>query len=80
MNTLSWNCQGLGNPWSVRALCDMVQRWCPKLVFLMETKAGMSRMRRIMVKIGLLNGVIVSSKERSGGIAMLWENGSNCGA
>ena len=28
-----------------------------------------------MVKIGLLNGVIVPSKGRSGGLAMLWERG-----
>ena len=71
MNTLSWNCRGLGNPQAVRALRDLVQRRCPKLVFLMETKTRMSKMRRIMVKVGLLNGVIAPSKEKSGGIAML---------
>lgn len=37
MNILSWNCQGLGNPLTVRAL----QNWCwrdrPNIVFIMET-------------------------------------------
>ena len=43
----------------------------------METKAGMRRMRRIMAKVGLLNGVIVPNQGRSGGIAMLWESDLN---
>ena len=43
----------------------------------METKARMSKMRRIMVKVGLLNGVISPSKGKSGGIAMLWESDLN---
>ena len=37
----------------------------------------MRRMRRIMAKVGLLNGVIVPSQGRSGGITMLWESDLN---
>ena len=43
----------------------------------METKARIRRMRGIMVKVDLLNGVIVPSYGRSGGIAMLWESDLN---
>ncbi|KAL4606913.1 hypothetical protein ACB092_09G138000 [Castanea dentata] len=73
MNSLSWNCRGLGNPRSVRALLDLVRHWNPKIVFLMETKLRQSRMERIKNRIGLDNGLIVPSVGRSGGIALLWK-------
>lgn len=38
MNSLYWNCRELGKPQSVRALHDLVQRWDPRIVFLLETK------------------------------------------
>ena len=31
MRAISWNCRGLGNPRSVRALHDLVRCWNPKL-------------------------------------------------
>ena len=72
MNPLSWNCRGLGNPWAVKALHDLVWRWNPKIVFLMETKLKKNRMERIKNRIGFANGLIVSNVGRSGGIALLW--------
>ena len=72
MNPISWNCQGLGNSWSVRALHDLVQHWNPKIVFLIETKSKKNRMERIKNRIGFANGLIVPSVGRSGGIALLW--------
>ena len=72
MNSLSWNCRGLGNPRSVRALHDMVRRWKPQIVFLMETKSKIKRMERIKNIIGFANGLTVPSSGRSGGLAMFW--------
>ena len=72
MNSLSWNCRGLGNPRSVRALHDMVRRWKPQIVFLMETKSKIKRMERIKNIIGFANGLSVPSSGRSGGLAMFW--------
>ena len=72
MNPLSWNCRGLGNPRSVRALHDIVRQWNPKVVFLMETKAKNKRMERIKNEIGLANGLFVPCVGRKGGLAMLW--------
>ena len=72
MRTISWNCREIGNPWSVRALHDMVRRWKPKIVFLMETKSKAKRMEKIKNKIGFANGLIVPSRGRSGGVALLW--------
>ena len=71
MNSLGWNCRGLGNPRSVRALHDMVRRWAPKIVFLSETKLKSKRMERIRDHIGFANGLFVSRCSRSGGLALL---------
>ena len=68
MNPISWNYRGLGNPWSVKALHDLVQRWNPKIVFLMETKSRKNRVERIKNRIGFANGLIVPIVGRSGGI------------
>ena len=72
MNSLSWNCRGLGNLRSVRALQDMVCRWKPKIVFLMETKSKIKWMEKIKNRIDFGNGLIVPNKGRSGGVALLW--------
>ena len=72
LRIISWNCQGLGNPRSVRALHDLVRCWNPKIVFLMETNSKKNRMERIKNRIGFANGLIVPSVGKSGGIALLW--------
>ena len=72
IRVISWNCRGLGNPRSARALHDMVRQWNPKVVFVIETKAKNRRMERIKNKIGLANGLIVPCVGRKGGLALLW--------
>ena len=72
MNSLSWNCRGIGNPRTVRALRDLVQQWNPKIVFLMKTKAGAKRMTKVKERIGFPNGLVVPSEGKSGGIVLLW--------
>ena len=72
MNSLGWNCRGLGNPRSVRALHDLVRQWAPKIVFLSETKLRTKRMERIRDRIGFANELFVPSHGRSGGLALMW--------
>ena len=77
VNSLSWNCRGLGNPRSVRALHNLVRHWKPKIVFLMETKSKIKWMEKIKNRIGFANGLIVPSRGRSGGVAMFWTRDVN---
>ena len=77
MIPLSWNCRGLGNPRSVKALHVTVQRWKPDIVFLMETKSKVKHMERIKNKVGFANGLIVPSRGRSRGVALFWNREIN---
>ena len=72
MIPFSWNCRGLGNPRSIKALHVMVQRWKPDIVFLMETKSKVKHMERIKNRVGFANGLIVPSRGRNGGVALFW--------
>ena len=72
MNALCWNYRGIGNPRTVYTLRDQVRRWTPYLVFLVETKVKQNRMEKIKFSLGFSNGLIVPSRGRNGGLALLW--------
>ncbi|XP_042972796.1 uncharacterized protein LOC122304603 [Carya illinoinensis] len=74
MKTISWNSRGLGNPRGVRALCDLVRREVPAVLFLMETKLTSRQMERIRVRVGFECCFVVNSDGRKGGVALLWRN------
>ena len=74
---LSWNCRGLGSSLAVRTLTDEVKAKDPLLVFLAETKAGESRLKGVRNKIGYTQGITVPSDGRSGGLALMWREGSD---
>ena len=71
MRALGWNCRGLGNPPSVRALRNLVQQWDPDFEFLSETKLKKRSMEKKKMSVGFINGLIIPSHGRSGGLAFL---------
>ena len=73
MSLLSWNCQGLGNPQTVRDLNQMVKEKKPSFLFLIETISHKSRMKWIRVKLGFAGMFVVEPVGRSGGLALLWK-------
>ena len=77
MTTLAWNCRGIGSTPVVRALIDEVKNCDPILVFLAETKANQNRIKGLQRKLGLTQGITVSSDGQSGGLAMLWKEGAD---
>ena len=77
MNVIAWNCQGLGSSLAFRTLTNKVRTKKPLLVFLSETKTGMSRIKGIQNKLDYTQGITVPSDGRSGGLAMLWREGTN---
>ncbi|KAL0401242.1 UNVERIFIED_CONTAM: hypothetical protein Slati_4154100 [Sesamum latifolium] len=71
MKILSWNCQGIGPPWTVRTLTELVKLHRPNLVFLSETKCKARRVDRIKNVVSY-NGIGVDSVGKGGGLALLW--------
>ena len=74
MSATSWNCRGLGNPLTVKALQKVVLEKDPTLVFLMETNFDVTEMDGIKRKIERQQGLVVPSVRRGGGLALLWKN------
>jgi exonuclease III len=74
MKLLSWNCQGLGNPWTVQDLCHLVKDKKPDILFLMETKCRKEKMEIIRVKLGFQGLFVVEPVGRSEGLALLWQD------
>nr|POE46054.1 hypothetical protein CFP56_50101 [Quercus suber] len=75
MTVLAWNYWGLGTSPVVRMLTEEVNKKNLVLVFLVETKANMDRMKGFQNKLGFTQGIIVSSDGRNGGLAPLWWEG-----
>ena len=76
MSLVAWNCRGLGSSLAVRTLTDEVRMKNPILVFLSETKASLSKMKGFQNKIDYMEGIVVPSDEKSGGLTMIWKKGT----
>ena len=73
MKLLSWNCQGLGNPWTGQSFRKIVGEQVPTVCFLMETrldKEGFENYGNLLFQ----NKIIVKHPDSRGGLAFLWKN------
>lgn len=75
MIVLAWNCRGLGALPAIRTLTEVVKRKNYIVVFLVETKASIDRMKGFQNKLGFTKGIIIPSDDRSDGLALLWTEG-----
>nr|XP_023915286.1 uncharacterized protein LOC112026812 [Quercus suber] len=66
MRLLSWNCQGLGNPWIVRSLHDIVRDQAPTVCFLMETRLDRDGFMHHCRDLAFPNKLIVKKPESGG--------------
>ena len=76
MKFLSWNCQGLGNPWTVRSLRKLVDQ-DPKVCFLMETRLDKEGYDKHCRELPFQNKLIVKRSNLSGGLALVWKRDVN---
>ncbi|XP_075665634.1 uncharacterized protein LOC142635339 [Castanea sativa] len=71
---MSWNCRGLGNPYSSAVLSHLVREKAPNVLFLMETKQMMDEMRKFQADLRYDNLLVVPCVRRADGLAMLWKD------
>ena len=70
---LSWNCQGLGNLWTVRSLCKLVRNQAPMVCFSMETRLDKDGFNGFCGDILFSNHFVVKYLNTGGGLALLWK-------
>ena len=61
MKLLGWNCQGICNTLTVRALKALVKGHCPQVIFLCEIKASESQLQSIAISLGFTEHLIVAA-------------------
>ena len=71
---LGWNCQGICNASTMQALGALIRAQCPDVVFLCETKADDSRMRKIVNLFGFQEFIAIGPKGRADGVCMFWSS------
>ena len=74
MRRLSWNCQGLGNPWTGRSLCKLVKEKDPTVYFLMETRLDKEGFENLYSNLPFQNRIFAKHPNAGGGLALLWKN------
>ena len=74
MRLLSWNCQGLGNPWTVRSLCKIMGDEALMVCFLMETRLDKEGFKQHCGDLPFPNQIIVKKPNSRGGLALLWKH------
>lgn len=76
MRLLSWNCQGIGNPMTVRAFKKLISTYHPDFVFLMETKKLSNNCSFLSFLGEEFESFIVDCSTtdggKSGGLILLW--------
>ena len=77
MRLLSWNWQGLGNPWTGRNLRKIVREQAPTVCFLMETRLDKDGFENLYSDLPFQNKIIVKHPNAGGGLAFLWKNTIN---
>ena len=77
MKLLSWNCQGLVNPWIVRSLRKLVKDQDPKVCFLMETCLDKEGYDKHCKEMPFQDKLIVKRLNSGGGLALIWRREVN---
>ncbi|XP_062014150.1 uncharacterized protein LOC133730607 [Rosa rugosa] len=73
MEILSWNCKGICNDNTRRALKDLISQNRPQIVFLCETKISLlSDFKALHATLGFPHSHEVLSDGQSGGLGMFW--------
>ena len=77
MKLVSWNCRGLGAPSKINAVKDLLKEAQSDILMLQETKIeGQALLEISKKKWNKSNGIAVSARGTSGGLATMWNEDS----
>ncbi|XP_062010699.1 uncharacterized protein LOC133727086 [Rosa rugosa] len=75
MDILSWNCRGICNDTTTRALKDLISQNRPQIIFLCETKISRKEdFQKLHRALGFAHSETVLSEGQSGGLAVFWND------
>ncbi|KAK9933305.1 hypothetical protein M0R45_020506 [Rubus argutus] len=75
MDILSWNCRGICNDTTTRALKDLISQTRPSIFFLIETKIShLNDFKALKRSLGFSQAKEVLSVGRSGGLGLFWSD------
>ncbi|XP_040374577.1 uncharacterized protein LOC121052776 [Rosa chinensis] len=75
LDVLSWNCRGICNDATVRALKDLITQNRPQIVFLCETKISRrEEFERLQHALGFAHAEAVLSEGQAGGLGFFWSD------
>lgn len=71
---VSWNCQGLGNPKTVRCLKEVTKKFRTDICFLIETKNPDAVVLQKCNQLGYdEHHLVTPTGHGAGGLALLWK-------
>lgn len=74
MRIFCWNVRGLRNPWAIYCLRNKLSVIRSQILFLMETKLSVRKMKAIRKKCGFACGIEVGANGSKGGLCLGWTN------
>lgn len=72
MNTLCWNCRGVGNPRTIHQLKRWSHSLAPDIIFLSETMIKKKEAEDIKIRLGFKHAFAMASVGKAGGLCMYW--------
>ena len=74
MRALGWNCRGICNASTVRALRSQKRGYKLDIIFLCEMKANEEHMEYVKRRVRFNEKVVIEAKGRAGGLCLMWKN------
>ena len=75
MNSIIWNCRGASKPSFQKRVKEMVQKYNPDILVVIETRVGVNRAREITERLPFDGAIRSDAVGFTGGIWVLWNSG-----
>ena len=74
MNSIIWNCRGASKPSFQKRVKEMVQKYNPDILVVIETRVGVNRAREITERLPFDGAIRSNAVGFAGGIWVLWNS------